>query len=200
MRKLLLSLCFAATLAAAPVVTKVEPPYWWVRHSINPVRLLIRGSGLAGASVKTTTRGVEVGEPRVNSGGTYLFIDVTLKSPGPHPLKITTADGSTTAAFEALTPLPREGRFQGFSDDDLIYLIMPDRFANGDRTNDDPVISKGLFDRTKPRHYHGGDLQGVIDHLKYLGDLGVGRSRSSQRHQADSRHGGESHWAIPPVG
>src|SRR5260370_29052840 len=135
MRNLILSLCFACTLGAATVVTKVEPPYWWVRHSINPVRLLIRGSGLAGASVKTTTRGVEVGEPRVNSGGTYLFIDVTLKSPGPHPLKITTADGSTTAAFEALNPLPREGPFQGFSEDDLISLILPHLFANRDGHN-----------------------------------------------------------------
>ena len=61
MRKLVLFLGFAAGLSAAPVVTKVDPPYWWVRHSINPVRLLIRGTGLAGASVKTTTKGVEVG-------------------------------------------------------------------------------------------------------------------------------------------
>jgi len=173
MSRLVLLLGFAAALGAAPVVTKIEPPYWWVRHSINPVRLLMRGSGLAGASVKTTTRGVEVGEPRVNSSGTYLFVDVTIKSAGPHPLKITTADGSTTAVFEALNPLPREQRFQGFSEDDLIYLIMPDRFANGDRANDDPAVSKGMFDRSKSRYYHGGDLQGVIDHLGYLKDLGV---------------------------
>jgi glycosidase len=172
-RNFVLLLGFAVTLGGAPIVTKVEPPYWWVRHSINPVRLLIRGSGLSGASVKAATKGVEVGEPRVNSTGTYLFVDVTIKSPGSHPLKITTADGSTTAAFEALIPLPREGRFQGFSEDDLIYLIMPDRFANGDRANDDPAVSKGLFDRSKTRYYHGGDLQGVIDHLQYLKDLGV---------------------------
>ena len=50
---------------------------------------------------------------------------------------------------------------------------MPDRFANGDPSNDDPAISKGLFDRSKARYYHGGDLQGVIDHLPYLKDLGV---------------------------
>jgi len=145
MSKVVLFLGFAAALGAAPVITKVDPPYWWVRHSINPVRLLIRGTGLAGASVKTTTKGVEVGESHTNSGGTYLFVDVTIKAPGPHPLKITTADGSATAAFEALNPLPHEQRFQGFSEEDLIYLIMPDRFANGDRANDDPAASKGLF-------------------------------------------------------
>jgi neopullulanase len=52
-------------------------------------------------------------------------------------------------------------------------LIMPDRFANGDRSNDDPAKSKGLFDRSNPKFYHGGDLRGVIDRLAYLKDLGV---------------------------
>jgi glycosidase len=50
---------------------------------------------------------------------------------------------------------------------------MPDRFANGDPSNDEPTVSKGLLDRTKGRYYHGGDLRGVIDHLPYLKDLGV---------------------------
>ena len=52
--------------------------------------------------------------------GTYLFVDVTIKTAGRHPLKIVAADGSATAPFEALPPLPRVGRFQGFSQDDLI--------------------------------------------------------------------------------
>ncbi len=173
MRKLLVFLAAATLFGAAPTVTKIDPPYWWVGHSINPVRLLIHGSGLAGATVKSTTKGIEVGEPRLNATGTYLFVDVTIKRAGTHPLKVVTSDGSATAAFEALTPLPREGRFQGFSQEDLIYLIMPDRFANGDPSNDDPAISKGMFDRSKARYYHGGDLQGVIDHLPYLKDLGV---------------------------
>ena len=167
------SLVLLVSLHAAPSVSKVEPPNWWVGHSINPVRLLIRGSGLSGARVQATDGGVTVGGPLVNQRGTYLFVDVTINSPGSHPLKLTTADGSATAPFEALAPLPREGRFQGFSQDDLIYLIMPDRFANGDPANDDPLISKGLFDRGKPRYYHGGDLAGVLEHLPYLKDLGI---------------------------
>ncbi|HEV8039921.1 MAG TPA: alpha-amylase family glycosyl hydrolase [Bryobacteraceae bacterium] len=170
-------ICFfaalVATLDAAPTVTKIDPPFWWAGYSINPVRLLIRGTGLAGATVKATTKGIELGEPRVNANGTYLFVDATIKRAGSYPLKITTSEGSASATFEALTPLAREGRFQGFSQDDLIYLIMPDRFANGDASNDDPAVSKGLFDRGKARYYHGGDLQGVIDHLPYLKDLGV---------------------------
>jgi neopullulanase len=173
MRTLALFVATLATLHAAPTVTKIDPPNWWLGSSINPVRLLIRGTGLMGADVKATTRGIDLGEPRVNAKGTYLFVDVNIKRAGSHTLKITTSDGSTSVPFEVLTPLAREGRFQGFSQDDLIYLIMPDRFSNGDPSNDDPAISKGLFDRGKTRFYHGGDLQGVINHLPYLKDLGV---------------------------
>lgn len=66
-----------------------------------------------------------------------------------------------------------EGRFQGFSENDVIYLLMPDRFSNGDASNDDPPRSRGLLDRSKGRFYHGGDLRGVIARLPYLKELGV---------------------------
>ena len=88
-------------------------------------------------------------------------------------MRLTTSTGSTDVPFELRAPLPRDGRFQGFTPDDVVYLIMPDRFVNGDPSNDDPARSHGLFDRGRTRYYHGGDLQGVIDRLPYLKDLGV---------------------------
>jgi glycosidase len=69
--------------------------------------------------------------------------------------------------------MQRAGRYQGFTPDDVIYFIMPDRFADGDRSNNDPPKSPGLYDRTKGRYYHGGDFQGIIDRLPYLKELGV---------------------------
>ncbi len=163
-------------LAQAPQVTKVEPPNWWVGHSINPVRVMIRGTYLSGGRVDTLGQGTRIGLTRINAAGTYLFTDVWVGSaaePGPQHLRISTAEGSVEAPFELLVPLSRIGRFQGFSPDDVIYLLMPDRFANGDPSNDEPLISKGLLNRRKARFYHGGDFQGVIDHLPYLKDLGV---------------------------
>jgi len=62
---------------------------------------------------------------------------------------------------------------QGFTTDDVMYLIMPDRFSDGDSANNDPPQSRGMYDRSKTRYYHGGDLQGVINHLSYLKDLGI---------------------------
>lgn len=164
------------SLLASPTITKVDPPNWWANHSINPVRLLIRGTGLTGARVEAKSSGFRAGNLHVNERGTYAFVDLTIPrgaKPGAVAISMTTADGSARVPFEITSPLARTGRFQGFSPDDVIYLIMPDRFANGDPSNDDPTISKGLFDRSKSRYYHGGDLEGVIRHLPYLKDLGV---------------------------
>jgi glycosidase len=120
--------------------------------------------------------GLAAGPVKVNGRGTYAFVDVTIDrsaAPGPRTITLETAGGTAAAPFELLAPLPREGRFQGFSPDDVLYLVMPDRFANGDRANDDPAKSKGLLDRSKARYYHGGDLRGVVEKLPYLKDLGV---------------------------
>src|SRR5262249_31197393 len=117
-----------------------------------------------------------VGLGRTNAAGTYLFVDVDVAPsarPGPRRLRVATSAGAADLPFELLRPLDRAGRFQGFSSDDAVYLAMPDRFADGDPANDDPAVSKGLYDRGKPRYYHGGDFQGLIDKLPYLKDLGV---------------------------
>jgi glycosidase len=162
--------------AAPPEVLKVEPPSWWAGHSIDPVRLLVRGRNLAGAEVSGAGPGLTAGPAKVNAAGTYLFVDVTIDrqaAPGPRALDLRTPGGTAKVALEILAPLPRAGRFQGFSPDDVVYLLMPDRFANGAAANDDPPASKGLLDRKKARFYHGGDLAGVIERLPYLKDLGV---------------------------
>jgi glycosidase len=162
-----------AVLLAQPAVTKVEPPNWWAHTTLNPIRLLIRGRNLKGATISGDFKTSNV---RINDTGTYLFADVQFSpraAVGPHPFTIQTPEGIATADFELLDPLPREHRFAGFSPDDVVYLIMPDRFANGDPSNDDPEISKGLFDKSQPRFYHGGDFKGIRDYLPYLKGLGV---------------------------
>jgi len=158
-----------------PQVLKVDPPSWWANHSINPVRLLIRGANLRDARV-TGAQGLRVGAISVNPAGTYLFADVQIDpqaKPGIRHLQIATTGGLTEAGFEILQPLTLAGRFQGFSPDDVIYLIMIDRFSDGDPANNDPAQSRGLYDRANSFYYHGGDLQGIINHLPYLKDLGV---------------------------
>ena len=180
--RLLLALsltCCAAAVCAAqrpPAVTKVEPPNWWAGHSINPVRVMLRGQNLGGARVEAVGAGVRTGLVRVNEAGTYAFVDVFIDRdarPGNRLLRVSSAAGAADANFGIAEPLARAGRYQGFTTDDVIYFIMPDRFADGDRANNDPRKSPGLYDRTKGRYYHGGDFQGIIDRLPYLKELGV---------------------------
>lgn len=168
--------CLWAGVAAgqAPAVEKVDPPNWWAGSTVNPVRVLIRGRNLAGASVQCAR--VQCAGLRINAAGTYAFVDVTIPgaaAPGRYPFTLRTASGSASVPFELTAPLSRAGRFQGFGKDDVIYLVMPDRFANGDPSNDDPAVSRGLWDRATARYYHGGDLAGVRQRLPYLKSLGI---------------------------
>jgi glycosidase len=173
---LLLSAASFVSAQSAPEVSKVEPPSWWAGSTVNPVRVMLRGRNLTGARVETVGAGVRAGLTRINAAGTYLFVDVLIEpqsAPGLRRLRITTPSGVGEAQFEILAPPVRAGRFQGFSPDDLIYMLMIDRFSDGDASNNDPARSRGIYDRNNKFYYHGGDLQGVINRLPYLKDLGV---------------------------
>lgn len=162
---------------AAPQVIKVEPPNWWPAHTVNPVRLLVRGAHLHGARV-TARRLETVPSAAVSNGaGTYLFVSLAidpLAQPGDYPLILETAAGRATIPFHLEWPLDPTANFQGISNDDVIYLIMPDRFANGDPSNDRPADApSAATDRKNRRAWHGGDFRGILERLPYLKELGV---------------------------
>lgn len=161
----------------SPSVTKVEPPSWWAGHTINPVRLLVRGKNLSGARVRSTNPALQTSEVFVNQTGTYLFVNVRIRPatrPGSYPLTLITPRGSATIPFTIAAPLDSRTHFQGITRDDVIYLIMPDRFADGDQSNNVPPGAPArATDRRNPRAFHGGDLRGIIDRLPYLKSLGV---------------------------
>ena len=163
--------------ATAPQVVKVEPPSWWARHSINPVRLLVRGRNLHGARVNATRVETEASGALINSAGTYLFVNVRISPtarPGEYPLTLETGGGRATIPFTINAPLDPATNFQGVTSDDVIYLIMPDRFADGDPKNNAPADSPPeANDRKNARAWHGGDLRGVINRLPYMKELGV---------------------------
>jgi glycosidase len=174
---LLAASCAHAQTSAPPQVLKVEPPSWWAGHTINPVRLLVRGRNLHGARVTAARPETRASSAVVNAAGTYAFFDVEIAptaEPGDYPITIETSAGRANVPFRLNRPLDTATHFQGLTSDDVIYLIMPDRFSDGDRTNDSPADSPPeANDRKNPRSWHGGDLRGVIEHLPYLKELGV---------------------------
>ena len=159
----------------APAVKKVEPPNWWV--GLTPdVMLLLSGKNLRATHVSCNLREVVVSRTQSSDDGEYLFVWLKLGPElhsGTAVCRITTAHGEATFELPIAARQQILGRNQGISLDDVIYLIMPDRFANGDSLNDEPAEFPGSHDRAQPRAYHGGDLRGVEQHLDYLKDLGV---------------------------
>ncbi len=168
---------FSIEIAAqTPSVEKIDPPNWWVQSTINPVRVLIRGKNLTGARIQANNPGITALNFKTSANGNYLFADLKIAenvSVGNYTLKITTASGVTNAQFGIFEPQPRLGNYNGYRPDDVIYFVFTDRFADGDQTNNDPAKSRGLYDRKKGRHYHGGDLQGIIDKFAYIKSLGA---------------------------
>jgi glycosidase len=161
----------------SPEIVKVEPPSWWAKHTINPVRLLVRGKNLSGARVRSNKPGIQTSAVRINRAGTYLFVNVKIDPsarPGSYPLSVITSGGTATIPFTIEAPLATNTHYQGINNSDVIYLIMPDRFADGDQSNNiPPGAPAAATDRKNPRAYHGGDLRGIIDRLPYLKELGV---------------------------
>ncbi len=165
----------AAAVESSPAVVKVEPPNWWI--GLTPeVMVLLTGRGLEATKVECNLSSLLVERTQATAGGRYLFVWLKFgpdAKTGTAVCRITTPTG--IASFELSLGARGETihKFQGIGPEDVIYLIMPDRFANGNPTNDEPAEAPGSHDRAKARAYHGGDLRGVRDHLSYLKDLGV---------------------------
>ncbi len=160
---------------SSPSVKKIEPPNWWV--GLTPdVMLLLSGKNLEATHVRCNLPEVVVNQTQSTANGDYLFVwlkfGARLKS-GTAVCRIATPMGEATFELPIAARKQILGRNQGLSLDDVLYLIVPDRFADGDPTNDEPVASPNSPERSRTRGYHGGDLRGIRDHLGYLKELDV---------------------------
>lgn len=172
-----LAVCSITTFGQTPEISKVEPPSWWTGHKVNPVRLLVRGRNLKGARVRSPSSVFAISNLRINEAGTYLFIDLNIRPTarvGEYRLILDSPKGDATIPFRIESSLDARPNFQGITNNDVIYLIMIDRFSDGDSTNNTPAgAPPAASQRKNARAYHGGDLRGVINHLGYLKELGV---------------------------
>jgi glycosidase len=155
-------------------VTRVEPPSWWTAPAAQELTVLIDGSGLKGASVTTARPGVLVRRVECPGNGSTLFVDLSLDSdvlPGAVTLEISNAGTTIKRDWEIRARATHRPAPVG--PDDVIYLIMPDRFANGDPANDRSEMGDDMLNRRDRHAYHGGDFAGIRRRLPYLADLGV---------------------------
>jgi glycosidase len=174
--RLLVLMAAAAACAAQVSVTRVEPPNWWAGMHWNTVQLMLTGTDLAGATVRSSTPFLNVLRVRSTGNPSYAFVDVRISPATPggaYRLTVSKKGSHAAVDYPVLAREPARGRHQGFTAADVLYLITPDRFANGDTTND---AVPGMRDGYRPTELigrHGGDLRGIRDHLDYIRDLGV---------------------------
>ena len=138
--------------------------------------VLLSGKHLEASGVACNLPELVVGRTQATAAGNYLFVwlklSAELKS-GTAVCRVTTPTGTTSFELPLAAREQTIHKFQGLTPADVMYLIMPDRFANGDPANDEPAEAPGSHDRAKARAYHGGDLRGIREHLDYLKDLGI---------------------------
>jgi glycosidase len=171
-------LTFSVLTAGAqqPVVSRIDPPNWWVGMKLDTLRLLLYGDRLDNVAVSALDGTVSVLRTVPAASPHHLFVDIAIP-PAAVSQTVTLILSRNGAVSRAEFPLlARETgghRFQGFTPSDVVYLITPDRFANGDTTNDSvPGMTEGV-NRSDPFGRHGGDIRGILDHLDYIADLGV---------------------------
>jgi len=163
----------------APVVTNVEPPCWWAGMSDPSLQVMVTGPGIAAADVTADYPGVTLKEAISLDSPNYklLYLDITPQAkPGTIDLKFNLNGRKAVVPYELKERTRKGEEYVGFDASDVLYLLMPDRFAQGDMDAakaldrlDYPITA----DRTDPNGRHGGNIRGIINNLDYIDSLGV---------------------------
>ena len=163
--------CFAQS--AKPVITKIDPPNWFTQ--LPDSLLLVHGENLENTTFAVQHTDASITKTVISPNGHWAFLTFVTRSAHPGKLEIvaTNPRGTTKVSYRLSARRGVDEQPKGFSSADVMYLIMPDRFADGDKANDHLKDFRVPDDRSSPRAYHGGDLRGIEDHLDYLKRLGV---------------------------
>jgi glycosidase len=181
MKRPILSLVFFIHIAVtcmgqSPSIQRINPTNWWVGMKNPNLQLLVYGPNAGTLAYTITYPGVKLLKTHTVENSNYAFLDLMISSTAkPGTLRIVGRRGAQTInqSFE-LKARDKSPKGQGVTAADFIYLAMPDRFANGDESNDKFTdMADPNADRSNPFYRHGGDLAGAGQHLDYLKDLGV---------------------------
>ena len=155
------------------------PTHWWTGMKSNKLQLMLQGNNIGANTFSINYPGVTLVKTSKVENRNYVFLDLTI-SPATKPGRIViqekNSSSSRALSYELKSRRTGNGSTyaQGVSQKDFIYLLMPDRFANGDSTNDSFADMRDTaHSRSNPFDRHGGDLQGVMAHMDYLKSLGV---------------------------
>lgn len=163
--------------AQRPAIKHIAPTNWWAGMKEQKLQVLLHGEHLARYNVSLEAEGVKLMEVVKEENPNYLIIYLDIERAPAQTFQIVLTDSKGRAyriPYELQSRRPGRERLKGFDSSDVLYLIMPDRFANGDPSNDHVKGMKlDKVDRSDSFARHGGDLLGIQQHLNYFTDLGV---------------------------
>ncbi|MUP46166.1 alpha-amlyase [Gramella sp. BOM4] len=177
MKKLIIVFCLLIGFGSQAQIERVEPPHWWIGFEDSGLQLLVHGENVGNFEPRLDYPGVSIQKVHQADSPNYLFIDLEISGsakPGFLNLVFENPEGQEmTYEYELKERTRPEEHFTGFDNTDAIYLITPDRFANGDPSNDvDKTLNEKTIDRSDDYARHGGDIRGIIDHLDYIDEMG----------------------------
>ncbi len=162
--------------AQAPVIEKIEPPNWWTGMKWNKVQLMVYGKNLSGLNAEFANKTIKIDQIRFVENPSYVFIDIEIPEDakaGRYTMMFSNESGTAQVKYDLQKRNFGDNRHQGFTNEDVIYLLMPDRFANSVTSNDYIEGYTDSMQHITAQQRKGGDLQGISDKLNYFNELGI---------------------------
>ena len=165
-------------------IERIEPPNWWIGFQNDSLQLLVKHNNIGDFTPNISYKGVSIEKvTKGNNSNNYLFIDLIIsETASVGKFNITFKNDSNEELIDVYELKERQmpaDDYIGFNSSDALYLITPDRFANANTNNDSPLAMEGqpellerTIDRTNNYARHGGDIEGITQHLDYIHDLG----------------------------
>lgn len=157
-------------------IDRVEPLFWWVGMKNPNVQLMVHGQDITATEISLNYPGVKIKSISRQENPNYVFIDLTVSpeaKSGTFPIQFRKSKKEVMSyTYELKDREPNSASRKGFDASDVIYLITPDRFVNGNPANDSVAIEKEKPNRTSKNGIHGGDIQGIKNSLDYLSKIG----------------------------
>ena len=169
-------LLFLLTLTINAQQLNIDPSFWWSGMQEPELQLMVSGKDIASYKAAVSSKDVYLKEAVTLESPNYqvLYLDISNAKPGKFDIVFTNGKKKITYNYELKPRDPKRLNIESFNSSDVLYLIMPDRFANGDPSNDQIKMRMPYkVDRNDPNARHGGDLKGISDRLDYLSNLGV---------------------------
>jgi len=174
MKKYILGFALLFNFLSFGQIDKIEPPFWWSDMNLSEVQVMFYGKNIAQNEV-SVSNGLTIKSIQKTENPNYVFVTIDTKNVAAQEFVFTFKNGKKSFTQNYALKARRENSKyrKSFDSSDVIYLIMPDRFANGNPNNDNSKSTKEISNRSLPGGRHGGDIEGLIKNLDYIKELGA---------------------------